>query len=123
MHHIKNKNSNVTVIEGDIFYVIYDKGVVIKVADFEETESAYQKLSQGKKMKFLVEFPKFVSATAEARKWAELNQVDAYSEAIIFYNLGQKMLIRFYLLFRKQTHPVRTFSKREMAIEWLKSMN
>ncbi len=120
MRTIKNTNSSISLIDNDIFHVIYDKDTIISVADFQETEQVYHEVSQGKKLKFLVEFPKFVTATAEARKWAETNQVEAISEAIVFNNLGQRMLIRFYLLLRIHEHPIKIFTNKETALEWLR---
>lgn len=121
MQTIKNTNSSITIIDNEIFYVLYDDDAVISIADFKETQQAYHKIGHGKKMKVLVEFPQFVTATAEARKWAETNQVEAISEAIVFNNLGQRMLIRFYLLFRIHDHPIKTFTDKEKALDWLRT--
>ncbi len=121
MNTVKNTNSSISLIDEDIFYVVYDKGTIITVADFEETEQVYYKFSRGQKLKFLVEFPKFVTATAEARKWAETNQVDAHLEAIVFSNLAQRLLIRFYLLLRTNKHPIEIFTNKEKALKWLRT--
>jgi hypothetical protein len=118
---IKNANSTIRMLDSEIFYVLYDKGIVISVDDFEETAAVYNEISEGRKLKFLVEFPAFITATADARKWAENNQVDAKAEAIVFSNLSQRLLIRFYILMRKQNHPVKVFSNKTSAQNWLES--
>jgi len=120
VNYIKSANATIRMLNEDIFYVLYDEHVVIEVSDFEETSAIYQALSHDKKLKFLVEFPLHTTATPEARKWAEENQVDTSAEAIVFYGLPQRMIIRFYLIFRKQTHPVKTFGNRDKALIWLK---
>jgi hypothetical protein len=113
------KNATIELINGEIFYVLYKPELLIEVSDFEETRSVYQKMSENGILKFLVEFPKYASATNEARKWAEDHQVDAVAEAIVFNGLAQRILIRFYMNFRKQNHPVRIFDSKENAIDWL----
>lgn len=96
--------------------------MLIEVSDFEETRKVYEDLSQGKPLKFIVVFPPFSSATADARKWAEENQVTCKAEAIIFHSLAQRILIRFYLIFRKQNHPVKIFTEQSEALNWLNNL-
>lgn len=120
---IKTTNATIQLVDGNIFYVLYQPDMLIEVSDFEETRKVYEDLSQGNPLKFIVEFPPFSSATTEARKWAEEHQVDAVAEAIIFYGLAQRLLIKFYLLFRKQAHPVKLYTNRDDAFAWLKNLS
>ena len=118
---IQTTNATINLLDGDIFCVLYKPELNIEVSDFEETRNVYEEISQGKPLKFFVEFPPYSSATAEARKWAEEHQVDCIAEAILFHGLAQRLLIKFYLMFRKQSHPVKIFTNKEAAREWLKS--
>jgi hypothetical protein len=119
---IQNKSSITKIIEGDIFYILYKENVLVEVSDFQEAIASYHTLSQGSKLKFLVEFPEFVSFTPEARVWAEENQVDLQAEAVVFKSLAQRIVIRFYSIFRKQHHPIKIFTSHEKALHWLKSI-
>ena len=118
---IRTKNAVIRLVDGNIFYVLYDPEITIEVSDFEETRSVYEELSKNQLLKFIVEFPPYTSATADARKWATEHQVDAVAEAIVFHGLAQRLLIRFYLRFRKQKHPVKIFLKKDEAFHWLKN--
>lgn len=119
---IQNKNSVAQLIDGDIFYILYKENVLVEVSDFQEAIASYHTLSQGSKLKFLVEFPEFVSFTPEARIWAEENQVDLQAEAVVFKSLAQRIVIRFYSIFRKQHHPIKIFTSHEKALHWLTSL-
>ena len=120
---IQNTNSVITLINEDIFFVKYKRELNIQIADFEETRNTYHQLSQNRKLKFLVEFPEFVSVTPDARKWAEEHQVDTEAEAIVFKSLAQRIIIRFYISFRKQSHPVKIFTCKEKAVAWLNAIS
>ncbi|UKN02314.1 hypothetical protein K6119_02115 [Paracrocinitomix mangrovi] len=117
----RTTNAYIQLIDEEIFYVLYKTDITIEISDFEETRAVYLKWSEDKPLKFLVEFPTYTTATAAARKWAEDHQVDCIAEAIVFYGLPQRLLIRFYLLFRKQNHPSKIFTYREDAVNWLKT--
>ncbi len=119
---IQNTHSAVTLLNDNIFLVEYIRDHEIEIDDFEETRNAYHYLSKNKRLKFLVVFPDFVSVTPEARKWAEEHQVDTEAEAIVFKSLAQRIIIKFYLTFRKQQHPGKIFTSKEKAIHWLNSM-
>jgi hypothetical protein len=118
---ISQANSTVRIVDGNIFYVHYKKDITIQQSDFEETLASYNKLAKGEKLKFLVVFPEFSSATPEARKFAEDHQADCIAEAIVFRSLAQRILIKFYMMFRKQTHPVKIFTSLDTALTWLKA--
>ena len=119
---MQNSNSNIKIVEPNIFHVRYNDNAIIDVEDFEETRAAFIEYQGEKELKFLVEFPEFVSITPEARKWAEERQVRAVAEAVVFKGLPQRILLRFYLMFRKQNHLVKTFSEVEKAVDWLRSI-
>ncbi len=116
---IQNKNSKIRMLDENIFYVCYHSDILIEVEDFQETSEVYENLRNGEQLRFLVEFPKHISGTAEARQWAEKNQVDCIAEAIVFNGLAQRLLIRMYLIFRVKSHPVKIFTDKESALIWL----
>lgn len=119
---VKLTNGEVQIIEGDIFYVKFDREILLEIADFKEARELFNEMSADSPMKILVEFLEYTSASREARKYAESIMVDAIAGAIIFNGLAQRILVQAYHLFNSQEHPVKSFTVKEKAIDWLKSI-
>ncbi len=114
------EKSFISIIEGNIFHILYKTNVFLELEDFKEGRALFEKHAAEQPLKLLVEFPDFTSASAEARSFAEKNPINAVAEAIVYSSLAQGILLRFYLLWNKQAHPVRAFKKRSNAVAWLK---
>ncbi|MCB9224146.1 MAG: hypothetical protein H6582_08230 [Crocinitomicaceae bacterium] len=118
---IKNRHSTVQLIAEDIVFVFYHENAVLEPEDFDESLAAYNEISQGRKIKALSEFGKYSSATAEARKHAETLKINCIAEAAVFHSLAQRLLLKFYILFRKQPHTLKIFQSKEEALMWLEN--
>lgn len=123
-NQVKQGNKSlITLIDGTIFFVLYDDDVLLELEDFQESRAAFDAWSEHEKLKILVEFPRHTAISAEARKSAENARLEAVAEAIVIHSLSLRMITRFYLLFQKNPHPVRVFTSFELALEWLKSVD
>ena len=48
--------------------------------------------------------------------------VNRKAEAFVLNSLAQKLLVRFYINFNVEDHPCASFSSKEKAIAWVKSL-
>lgn len=120
---IRTSAAQISVIDKNIMYVLYNPDTLLETIDFTQTKEVYESLSKEQPLKILVDFPKYTTATDEARHWAENTKVEAIAGAIVFKTLGQRMLVRSYYLFHKQEHPVKIFTTKDKAIAWLNSLD
>lgn len=116
-------NANIQIILGDIFYLCYKPDVLLELSDFKESYAAYWQLSAHRKLKVLIEFPEYTSASDEARKYATDVVVETVATAFVFKSLAQRILIRAYYLFHKSEHPIKLFTRKELALDWLISID
>ncbi len=101
----------------------------IKTIDVNLLSEAYGILdtfTEGKRLKKLLVTAPSNSITKEARRFGEAEAQKRrnaiIAEAIVVHSLPQKMAINFYLNFIKGEYPVRYFTDRDKAGEWLSSM-
>ncbi len=84
----------------------------------------YNQITLGKKAYFIFEGGEFISVTKDARENSvelEKNSLKlAY--AIVFKNLGQRILADFYYTVNRPKLPYKVFSSFEKGIEWLKTI-
>lgn len=118
---IQISNATIEIIDIDICHVKFAAGIVLELEDFIETRETFEELSRDKQLKGLYEFANYTTATYEARMYAQESVIESIAGAIVFNSLAQRILVRSYYLFNKQSHPVRIFTNREKAIEWLNS--
>jgi hypothetical protein len=118
---IENANSTAEIMDGDIFYLYYHKYAMLTVKDFEEGIADYEKLSEGRKMKILVEIGEFSSSTSKARKFASNNNPSVTREAIVIKDFSQRMIAQLYVALHKKKHPKRIFKSKEKALNWIKT--
>src|SRR5690606_18908378 len=111
-HHIDTAKATISLIEEDIYCVVYKKDINLELEDFQQVKKIYKEWSKDFPLRILVDFPEFTSISQEARDFAEKNPTPAIAEAIVYKSLAQRLLVRFYLLVNKQQHPVRTFKSR-----------
>ena len=120
---VQLKNSQIKILNKDIFFVLYQKDVHLELSDFKEARAIFEEWSANRNLKLLVEFPNFTSVSSQARDFAEKNPIAAIAEAIVYKSLAQRILVRFYLLVNRQNHPVRAFRNRARAIAWLSTID
>lgn len=120
---VRVSKASVQNIHDDIFYVRFDSDSLIELQDVMEVQQLLDKALERRPMKILLEFAEYTSATAEARTKAAEIVVDLVAEAMVFKSLAQRLLVHAYILRLKKTqkHPVKSFTSRAKAIEWLKS--
>lgn len=116
---VKTDKAEVSIIDTNIFYVKYERDVFLEFEDFMQVREIFDEWTKDEEYKVLVEFPEFTSTSKEARELAEEYPIDAVREAIVFSSLAQRIVVRFYLLFNRQNHPVKAFRNLEKAIAWL----
>lgn len=120
---IKNKNSIAQLVGGNVFYIQYLPNTFSKLEDIKESFEAYQVLGNGLPLQVLIEFSSYASASKEAREYAQQNELPALSEALVINSLPQRILLSFYLKFRKQKHPIKVFKCKNNALNWLNSIS
>ncbi|NOQ74828.1 MAG: hypothetical protein GQ574_22630 [Crocinitomix sp.] len=109
-------------LENNILFFDYLNNIVINLDDIKEAFDLFIEHSEGMSFKVLLAFGQFSSISAEARKYAENKSMPTPAQAFIIRNLAQRMLAKFYHVFRKDDHPLKFFGKVEEALLWLESI-
>jgi hypothetical protein len=104
----------------DILHFEYYDNLVITIEHVTLAYDLYLAHSNQNQMKVLLSFGEFSSITTEARQYAEKKVMPTPAQAIIIKNLAQRMLAKFYQIFRKDRHPLQFFSEIKAALVWLK---
>ncbi|UKN02312.1 hypothetical protein K6119_02105 [Paracrocinitomix mangrovi] len=121
MKEFINKTSRVYLTHDQIFVVEYQDDLVLDVEDIHIPVEQYLAVTDtGNPLKVLIEFPANTIINNDARRFAENRDQWAIAEAIVINSLGQRILFRFYSKFRKHKYPIKSFSNREEALEWLR---
>lgn len=107
------------MLEGDIVHINWEGGMDIEIGDIDELSEAYDKMTQGRRMKVIQEFDHFTSISNEARKHAAEKAPDVRAVAYIIKGLGQRMILRFYLNIRRRKVKAKVFMNMEEALQWL----
>ncbi|MEY3236551.1 MAG: hypothetical protein RI883_652 [Bacteroidota bacterium] len=84
----------------------------------------YTQITLGQKAYFIFEGGEFISVTKEARENAIKMEKDALTlaSAVVFNNLGQRILADFYYAINRPKLPYKVFSSFEKGIVWLNSI-
>jgi hypothetical protein len=106
-------------LEDEILFFDYKDEILIDVDDINEAFNLYVEHSPELSNKVILAFGKHATMTSDARVYAQNKQMPTPAQAIVVRNLAQRMLARFYTLFRKDEHPIRIFSNVEAALIWL----
>jgi hypothetical protein len=107
--------------DSNLLYAHFKVEQEIEVPDVKLAMAVYEEYCSENPPLRLIEFGEFCTVTSEARQFISENIKPAIAEAIVIYSLAQKLLVKFYLNFRKQQHPVKVFSTVKDAIKWLDS--
>ncbi|PHQ86043.1 MAG: hypothetical protein COB65_01600 [Thalassobium sp.] len=116
----ENEKVKSCVIEGDIFYCYHKPDQITELEDIQMVFNGFLKhmKSSGKSHRLIVELAPHSSITTEARHFLEAHKEEALCEAIITYNMAQRILINFYFKFKSHRHPSKAFKDRESALAW-----
>ncbi len=118
--HIARREKSVSrLLDNDMLHIYFLPDNTLEAIDFEEGRDDYAMLGGGRKLRHLIEFGQYCSATNEARTWAEQNSPEAIAEALVIKSLAQRILVRFYLSLRKNKHPIKVFGGLQEAKDWL----
>lgn len=107
--------------------VIFKEKVVIDLENIKKTYAQLHELTGNQPHKKLIISGKFTEITKEARIFGmqENKRISniVKAEAIVVHSLYQKMVINFYYQFIGTSIPVRLFTDKDKAIEWLNTQN
>ncbi len=112
-------NAIVRLLPGQIFHIKWKGGIDIEISDIDELSLAFEKMTQGQKVRVINELDHFTSISNDARKYAAEKSPDAMAIAYIIRGLGQRLVLKFYLNIRKRKNPTKVFMNKEEALEWL----
>jgi hypothetical protein len=111
------------IIFPDIYYCYHKPNKTTSIEDikmvfnkFDETTKATGKLNR-----IIIEMAPHSSVTTEAREFLKNHKEEAICEAIITYNIAQRIFINFYFKFKSHGHPSKVFSNKESALSWANS--
>lgn len=103
--------------------VIFKEKGVIDLDSIKKTYAQLHELTGNNPHKKLIITGKYTEITKEARLFGmhENKRISEIvkAEAIVVHSLYQKMVINFYYQFIGSSIPVRLFTDKEKAIEWL----
>lgn len=116
---ITTEKYEIYLLEEQLVYVHYFKNNLIEEEDIEEAIRVGKELSPSDDTKLLIEVEKFVDFTAAAREYAQNKMRTLKAEAHVFPSLANRILFNFFIKLRKNDHPLKAFSKKEDALEWL----
>lgn len=124
-----------TVIEKEVFTAnLYENSLVEIKWDPEFKEvtkihlmrltQAIFKLGEGKKMRIYISTNPFMDFDKESRDYSTTFEAEQFTlaNAVLIDNLGKKILYNFYLKFHKPNVPIRAFTNKTQALEWLFSI-
>lgn len=94
---------------------------VVKKEHLMRLTEVIKELGEGKKMRIYFSTYDFMDFDEESRDYSTTAEAAEFSlaTAILIDSLGKKILYNFYLKFHKPILPMRAFSSREHAIDWL----
>jgi len=117
------KKAIVRRVDEKIIEIDYLTDNNFELEDAIEANNAYYNISKGKPFVSLIDTSnKYGNITNEARLHYA-NDLKTKSirlaEAIVLNNLPARIIATFYIRYNKPSNPVKIFSKREDAINWL----
>jgi hypothetical protein len=115
----QTKAFTLSILDSEILFFDYKDDILIDVDDIQDAFNLYVEHSPNLANKVLIAFGKHASMTSEARTYAQNKQMPTPAQAVIVRNLAQRMLAKFYGLFRKDEHPLKFFGDVETAQIWL----
>ena len=115
----ENENSIVYLDDNEIFTIEWKKDVTLKTEDFKTVVDIYDDWSKGEHWAVLHIIPKGTNATSEARSYAAKREKRAGAEAFVIESRIHRNLFRLYRRLRSVKYPMREFTKRDAAVDWL----
>ena len=123
---IDTPKATITQLDDNIIYLSFKPDVDFKLEDAIEVNNLIVDLSGNKPFLSLVDVSgRYGNITNEARnhfaKDPKTKEIRV-AEALIIDNLPMRLLARFYQKVNKPSNPIKIFSTKAEAIEWLKTI-
>lgn len=112
-------------IEDDILYSNYQKNIIIDLDIAKKIIEDRVKFTKGKNYPILIDFTNMHSVTKEAREYMnspEGGLKGLLGGAFLSNSLVTTLFVNLYLKINQPTIPAKFFTKKEDAINWLKSL-
>lgn len=112
-------------IEDDILYSNYQKNIIIDLDIAKKIIEDRVKFTKGKNYPILIDFTNLHSVTKEAREYMnspEGGLKGLLGGAFLSNSLVTTLFVNLYLKINQPTIPAKFFTKKEDAINWLKSL-
>ena len=118
---IETRSATIALDEDSIVHVTY-RHVTVTVEDAKDQVAIYRELGNGQPVLRLVDMTQLISTDGEVRQYGVSPETIAMTRAmaVISNSFVSKMLANFFLKFNKPPFPVRLFTDKEEAIDWLK---
>ncbi len=109
-------------LEGGILCFDYREDFTVELEDVQDAFRLYEEFSPDHSHKVLIIFGKFTLMELNARKYSEQKDMPTPAQAVVIHGLAQRLIARFYILVRKNTHPLKFFGNSEDALSWLRTI-
>ena len=123
MDKIELTKASLYKIDEKTLCLIYKSDVNFKLKDAIETNNAIFKMANGKPYTVLVDGRGvYGNITNEARNHFVIDPKTKdirLAEALLIDNLPARIFANFYIKVNKPNNPVKIFSKKQKAVEWL----
>ena len=95
----------------------------VELEDSLETFEAVKMLGKGVKMPVLVLTGEGGAVSEESKRFSASKQAGepTLAEAIVVRNFAHKLIVNFLIKFYRPGRPMRMFTNKEEAVEWLRS--
>lgn len=110
-------------IENDILYSQFKKATLVDLDKIKELIDLRTEISAGEKQYWCYDFSGIKEYNKEARDYAEKEgQDDLYACAVIFDSHIAKFTLNIFLKLKTPLIPLKGFTKKEEAVNWLKEL-
>ena len=107
--------------EDGIIHIVLKDDFVVELSDRMELVAAIERLCNGTKRPLLIETGDRMDVSNEAKQFDMDKRINkmVFIEALVITSLPTRIAARFYYKLRKVNFKVKTFARKEEALEWL----
>lgn len=122
---IENRSSVITVIDHEIISVFIKPNMEFEISDVDDISDSIEKLREGKEALILVDVSENTTGNSEVREYSASHGAINFAKAIAYVtnSLAQKIVVNFFIILYRKHKPVRMFTSKKEAIDWLKNFN
>lgn len=107
-------------LDDGVLFFDYRNNITVDIEDVKLAFDLYVEYSENSTLKVLIALGEFSSITSEARRYSEAKKMPTPAQAIVIKSLAQRILVKFYGLLRRDSHPFKYFSNIDEALNWLR---